>query len=187
MTDFEGSRSEFLNLLAELGEQPAFIRRATAVEETTEHLNRQCRSVYESLTKWPRIHLANLTYRVGDNWSKCGEILTNPTDMDAFRDLATQWGSADARVTERHWTMRRAMREFINSAERFNRSWIYSLDQLNFDQANEARRKYNQYYPVEKECAFGGQLGSWKFETVDMLTRDSVLEQLPPLPTAQIR
>jgi hypothetical protein len=67
--DFQGSRGEFLKSLAELGEDPAFIRRAQSVEVAWSQLRAQCKAQREMMLRWPWMHLSILAARLNDNWS----------------------------------------------------------------------------------------------------------------------
>ena len=56
-SDYEGSRLEFLKILVELGEEPAFLRRSRQVSEALEHLHDEaivCASWRVGASKTPR-------------------------------------------------------------------------------------------------------------------------------------
>ena len=66
MFDYEGSRSEFLKLLSECGEEPAFLARARAPQMALDELLNACNSKREEMLKWPKFYLAILAERVGN-------------------------------------------------------------------------------------------------------------------------
>ena len=81
MSDYEGSRSEFLKLLAEMGEEPAFIARPLAPGDALEALLQACEAKRNELLKWPKFHLAALAQRVRGDWSRLGSLLAGPEDV----------------------------------------------------------------------------------------------------------
>jgi len=59
MFDCEGSRGEFLKILAEFGEEPAFIARGLAPQIALDEFVRSCRSQLAKMFEWPKRHLAD--------------------------------------------------------------------------------------------------------------------------------
>ena len=66
--DFEGSRTEFMELLAAQDELPAYILRAQRVEEVWESLVRRCEQEKRKLLELPRIRLAQVAALVDRKW-----------------------------------------------------------------------------------------------------------------------
>ena len=70
MFDYEGSRIEFLKILAEMGEEPAFIGRARAAEVALDALLGRCHRQRAELLEWPRRHFTVLLHRTAGDWSR---------------------------------------------------------------------------------------------------------------------
>src|SRR5215208_4681080 len=89
--DFHGSRGEFLKSLAELGEDPAFVRRAQSVDEAWSQLCEHCRSQREVMLRWPWMHLNILGHRLKHNWSPLARYLADEGQVTCFEDLYNDW------------------------------------------------------------------------------------------------
>jgi hypothetical protein len=186
MFDHEGSRLEFLKLLAEVGEEPAFIARANAVHFAYESFLQACQAKHEELLEWPRYHLANLAQRIGENWLRIAPLLVNPatvTELESFHARSPFTGSAKA-----NWyaTDRACLRQFVESAERFNRRWREYLVAIDYESVNKPRRDYNQYYPLERACAFGNERANYEFEPLNMIDIAFLEGRFPYLPIPQL-
>jgi hypothetical protein len=72
-----------------------------------------------------------------------------------------------------------ALRQFVESAERFNRKWQEHLDALDFEGVNQLRREYNQFFVLEMECAFGRQGVADGFVPLDMIDREFLVRRFP--------
>ena len=75
MIEYEGSRGEFLKLLAEMGEEPAFITRARATDKILERTLKRCQRERDELLVWPRRHFDTMRKRVADNWSRLARMI----------------------------------------------------------------------------------------------------------------
>ena len=62
-----------------------------------------------------------------------------------------------------------ALRHFLESAERFNRNWLAYIDGLDLEPVNKPRRDFNQFYVIEKSCAFGSAILTEGFEPLAMI------------------
>jgi hypothetical protein len=180
MLDYEGSRSEFLKLLAEMGEEPAFIARARAPQEALDALVRSCEAKREELLKWPRFHLAALAERVRHDWARLGRLLAEPESVKLLEALHASEPAAPAGPSDWLVTDRGALGQFLESAERFNRKWRAYVDGLDLEPVNQPRRDFNQYYVLEKACAFGSEGVADGFEPLAMIDR-AYLDQRFPL------
>lgn len=181
MFDYEGSRGEFLKVLAELGEEPAFVRRARSVTDATDELFRHCDAHREELLRWPRIHLAALADRTQQDWSRLSRFLADDEMAGIFSALYQQWEPPTRPSASWASTDRQLLVAFLESAERFNRNWERFLEQLNLDQLNQLRRNYNEYYPIEKACAFGSEHAAREFVPLEMVTIEQLRSLFPPL------
>ena len=169
MFDFEGSRSEFLKLLAALGEEPAFIARARATQFALDALIRACQAKREEMLEWPTFHLSMLANQIGENWSRLAPFLAVPESTTMLKALhATLCRNETVRPQWRD-SDQAALRRFIDSAERFNRCWHAYLDDLDLDPTNKSRRDYNQFYSLEKACAFGSERVADGFKPLEMV------------------
>jgi hypothetical protein len=81
MFDYEGSRSEFLEILAQLGEEPVFINRARAPQVALDALLTSCSVHREERLAWPRRHFASLSLRVAAQWPRLQRFLADKNDI----------------------------------------------------------------------------------------------------------
>jgi hypothetical protein len=68
-----------------------------------------------------------------------------------FEDLYQDWKlSLESRnISTNSWaSIRRILREFIDSVDRFNAAWSKFLENVNLEEINRLRRSYNKHYPV---------------------------------------
>ena len=186
MFDYEGSRSEFLRLLAEFGEEPAFIARAKAPQLALESLLHNCSAKYEELLAWPYRHLSNLAQSIGGNWLRIAPLLARPesaAELEALHARMPFQGS-----THSPWptTEKASLRQFVDSAARFNRAWRVYLVGIDYESVNKPLRDYNRYYPLEKACAFGNETLSDEFQPLDLIDLAFLESRFPYLPLPQL-
>jgi len=181
MFDYEGSRSEFLKLLAEFGEEPAFIARARAPQIALEALLHACEAKREEMLKWPKFHLSTLANQVRQDWSRLGSLLAVPESVTTLEALHA---SMAARIPEQtSWLVsdQAALSQFLKSAERFNRHWTSYIDGMDLEPVNKPRRDFNQFYVLEKACAFGSEGVTEGFEPLGMIDRADLYARFPLL------
>jgi hypothetical protein len=181
MHDYEGSRLEFLKLLAEFGEQPAFLERAQAPQVALDALLHGCEVKRKELLEWPSYHLAVLALRVGGDWVRLERWLA---DAESVAQLAALHATLPMdKNAQASWfgSDKAALGQFLESAERFNRKWQAYLDGLDLEGVNQLRREYNQFYVVELEYAFGRQGVADGFVPLEMIDRDFLGRRFPLL------
>jgi hypothetical protein len=181
MFDNEGSRSEFLKLLAEFGEEPAFIARARAPQIALDALLNTCQAKRVEMLEWPKIHLTALAQQIRGDWSRLALLLELSqsvdmlaalhTSMPAGKPVAANWPASD----------KAALVRYLESAERFNRHWRAYLDGLDLESVNRPRRDFNQFYLLEKDCAFGNERIADGFEPLAMIDRAFLHGRFPLL------
>jgi hypothetical protein len=186
MSDYEGSRSELLKILAELGEQPAFIARGKAADEALERLLESCRARREELLEWPRRHLATLAAQIGGDWRRIAPLLARPETAAELEALHSQRTLAALAPTSWPATDRGCLRQFLESAQRFNRAWRTYLAGLDYEAVNQPRRDYNRYYPLEKACAFATEMIGEEFEPLEMIDGAFLEKRFPYLPVPEL-
>jgi hypothetical protein len=181
MHDYEGSRSEFLKLLAECGEEPAFIARARAPQIALDALLQACQAKRDEMLKWPGFHLSLLAQRVGRNWSRLQYLLAARGSAELLETLHTRVPTS--KIVQTNWLSsdKVALRRFLGSAERFNRNWRTYLDGLDLEPVNRPRREYNEFYALEKACAFGIERVEEGFKPLEMIERDDLIQRFPLL------
>lgn len=189
MFDEAGSRSEFLRILADLGEEPAFVARARAPQTALDDLLRDCANKRHEMLEWPRLHLATLGDRVAWDWTRLSPLVTSPESVALLASLHAQMPSEKVIPAPFFSTDARLLEAFVDSAERFNRQWQRYVDELSLDAVNRPRRDYNRYYPVEKACAFGTESALAPFQPLEMIDRDYLRSrfELLALPTLRRR
>src|SRR5688500_7018169 len=79
MFDYEGSRGEFLKLLVEMGEEPAFLARARALQIALDAFLHSCQAKHEELLKWPKLQLSILAHQIHGDWSRLNAFFVDPT------------------------------------------------------------------------------------------------------------
>ena len=187
MMDYEGSRAEFLKLLVEMGEEPAFIGRAMAPRHALERLLESCEMQREEMLKWPRYHFSILHHRISGNWARLQTYLNCKDAKALFDDLARQIAVMNAARSPLIATERTLLRRFVDSGRRFNDAWRRYLAGTGLDTVNQLRDEYNRFYPLEKACAFGIEIPGGTFEPLPMLGHDYLAERFPLLSLPDLR
>jgi hypothetical protein len=186
MHDYEGSRSEFLKLLAQAGEEPSFIVRARSAESAFDALLQNCLAKREDLLRWPYRHLANLAQHIGGDWQRIAPLLAKPESAAELKELHARAPKQFAKIPNCSATDKGSLRQFLDSAERFNRGWRAYLADVDYESVNVRRRDYNQYYPLEKSCAFGIEMVSEDFQPLDMIDIEFLVRQFPYFPVPKL-
>jgi hypothetical protein len=181
MFDYEGSRSEFLKLLAEFGEEPAFIARARAPQIALEALLQACAAKREELLRWPKFHLSMLAQQVRNDWSRLSSLFAVPESVTMLEALHTSMPMNLAVQTNWLLSDKAALSHLLESAERFNRQWRIFIDGLDLEPVNKPRRDFNQFYVLEKACAFGSEHVAEGFEPLGMIDSENLYARFPLL------
>jgi hypothetical protein len=181
MFDYEGSRSEFLKILAETGEEPAFINRGRAPQFALDALLKSCSVHREERLEWPRRHFATLYLRTAGEWSRLQRYLAAKDDVNLFAVLECQLAPIGNAAPSILASDRALLRQFIESAARFNQDWLSFVDGSGLEHVNELREDYNRYYPMEKACAFGRDTVNEGFNSLPLLDSAFLLERFPLL------
>jgi hypothetical protein len=181
MLDYEGSRNEFWHFMAEFGEEPAFLARARAPQLALDELLRRCVAQRDELLAGPRLHWSALVKQIGGDWSRLVPFLSGPDDIALLAELDTQL--APRKNLQPDWlaTDKVLLRRFLTSAQRFNRIWTRWLEDLDLEEVNRPRRDYNQFYVLEKACAFLSERITDEFEPLDMIEVTYLEERFPLL------
>jgi hypothetical protein len=181
MFDYEGSCIEFLKLLAQFGEEPAFVARAQAPQIALEALLHDCQARHDELLKWPKFHLSKLAHQVRHDWSRLSALFTVPDSVTMLAALHASM-AVDPPV-KTNWLVsdKAALRQFLESAKRFNRHWGAYVDGFNFEPVNQPRRDFNQFYVLEKACAFGSERVTDGFEALGMIDSAYLYARFPLL------
>lgn len=181
MFDYEGSRGEFLKILAEMGEEPAFIARARAPVLALDALLKQCELHRADLLIWPRRHFTALRQRIGDDWNRLASLVVNGDASAMFTELAAQLPRLDDYRGTLFARDKRLLRQFLGSASRFNTSWNQYIENADLGEVNQLRSDYNQYYLMEKSCAFGSEMSAGTFSKLKPLNLGFLLTRFPIL------
>lgn len=183
--DYEGSRRELMKMLVEHGEEPAFIRRAQTVDEAWRQLLVTCRSQHDEMLRGPQLHFSILADHVQNDWSQVSEFLAEEDHTRYFENLYHRWKDKLKFKGHRSRWRRSCLRPlttFIESADRFDRTWTKFLQQLDLTAINRLRRDFNEYYPVEKACAFDCEaVDRLGFNALQPVTFELLHEMFPPL------
>ena len=187
MFDYQGSRGEFLQVLADVGEEPAFIQRARAANDASDELFRRCQVDWDEMLRWPRSHLKTLADRVHPDWSRLSRYLANEEGAEVLRSLYRQWESRMSPSFHWAWTNRQALTAFLESAQRFNAAWSHYLGRLDLRRINQLRSSYNQYYPIEKACALGSEHAARNFTRLGPITVEQLRSEFPLLELPELK
>ena len=169
MFDYEGSREEFLKILAEFGEEPAFIARGLAPQIALDEFIRACRVQRDTMLEWPKRHYADLYRRVGGDWFNLEQNFTSHEEVNKLNLLHGELSTDRSACSSFFQTNGAVLRQFVQSANKFNRHWTAYLDSVSLDPVNRPRSEYNEFYLLEKSCAFGRVLCVNDFVPLDMV------------------
>ena len=149
MFDYEGSRSEFLKLLAEFGEEPAFIGRALAPQIALDALQHACEAKRSEMLEWPKFHLSVLAHKIGSNWSRLNSLLAVHEDVTVLEALHASMHTN--KPVQNDWlaSNKTVLLRFLESAERFNRHWLDYLDGVDLEPVNK-RMRFQSVLPFGK-------------------------------------
>ena len=185
LEDYEGSRTEFMKMLAEHDGPPAYVLRAQRVEEAWESLVRRCQKERAELLDMCKTRLAQLGALVDHRWEAVQGLVRNDRYDLYLSQRFDEWQPklrVPLEATDSLRKIRAAMKELATSFERFNRRWETYLGNLILDHVNHERSEYNNYYLVEKSAALGSdRLAEMGFEPLELCTIDDVIEAVPYL------
>ncbi len=189
--DYEGSRGEFLKMLAEQGEEPSFLRRAKAVQDAWEDLLERCQSHRDEKLRGVRMHLGNLARQLNGDWSRLATLLADERQVSEFGALYDQWKPrlpAVIKSTSPWSTIRSSLVGFVDSVDRFNGAWLKYLRNVDLADVNRLRSDYNKFYPIEKAAAFDSEdLARLGFTPLELATVEHLHEKFPPLELPALR
>lgn len=181
MFDYEGSRGEFLKILAEFGEEPAFIARGLAPQIALDEFVRVCRAQREKMLEWPKRHFANLNCRAGGDWGQLERYFASQEEIGKLKHLDDELSSGRPTGSNLFQTNAAALRQFVQSARKFNQTWTVFLDNISLDPVNKPRREYNEFYLIEESCAFDRVMNESDFVALEMVTRNYLWQIFPLL------
>ena len=181
MFDYEGSRSEFLKLLAQCGEEPAFIARARAPQMALDALLNECKLKRDEFLKWPASYLTVLAHRVGNDWPRLGPYLANRESTGLLEALHASLCSELTAQPSWFTSDRSALNRFLESAERFNRNWLSHLESLDLASVNKPRHDFNQFFALEMACAFGNERMTEGIEPLAIIDGAYLRQRFPTL------
>ena len=174
-----------LNELMGLFDAPAFARRGQDVEYALQSLHTRCVRKREELLEMVRVRLRQWAgAAVGPaDWS---DVLRAPIE-----DLWPLSGAEEPRWAEASASLRRrraVVRDLIASVERFNARWRRFVEELDPTAINAMIADYNEFYPLEKECALGSaRLARIGFRPLAPVSAASLLAEHPALPVPEAR
>lgn len=192
--DYEGSRIELISLLAEQGEEPAFLRRHRKVVEAQQQFwnvasekHRQLRATCEDM-------LVILKEKVAGGWERLADLLIQPSDWRILEQWWIGWELPE-RAPHSHpyadqwlWSRDRALRKLLDAVKRFNATWELYVHTSDLELVNRIIDAYNEFYPLEKTCAFGiedvSRLG---FQELAKIERSQIRERFPKLEVPELR
>lgn len=191
--DYEGSRGELVRLLAEQGEEPAFVRRHRRLQESIRGLETHVLELRELELRVAKDLLGILGEKVAENWSKLSKYLVNPAESSVFEMIWSDLRIADDDRIHPYadqwlWSIHRTLRKFSDAVEVFNQRWESKLRCVKLEKVNQLIEQYNEYYPLEKSCAFGIEdIERLGFEPAEPICIGQLVEKFPKLHCPQLR
>jgi hypothetical protein len=169
---------------------PAYVRRARQVHEALDRLLERCRQQRDEWSTMVVFALGTLKGLAGD-WSSLRPLLRNDAQLERLGELWTLLKPRPrlpVEPTSSTPRLRRALRELVQSLERFNRRWAQFLLSVNLDEINELRDSYNRYYILEKECSVRSpRLARQGFAPLQPLDLAKLTALLPPFPVPELQ
>lgn len=185
MEDYEGSRTEFMKMLAEQDGPPAYVLRAQRVEDVWKQLLKRCRKERDELLDMPRTRLAQVAALIDKKWGLLAAFLRDSSNAEYLQSLHDEWQPTlrlELQATDSNTKIRKALHELDTSFSRFNRRWEKFVDDVSLRNVNYEREEYNNYYLVEKSAAFDSdRLAEMGFERLKLATHDDVYDAVPRL------
>jgi hypothetical protein len=168
---------------------PAFVRRASRVQEALDSLLARCRQERDRRLAMPRLRLGLLGALAG-NWNRLRPLLANEQQITVLQELEIEL-SPRLRVRVNPTLSERkllgAIQALRQSLEYFNGRWFAYLAPIDLTAVNAAREGYNRYYLLEKECALGSpRLARQGYRSLPAFTLDELKSLLPVLPIPEI-
>ncbi len=163
---------------------PAFVRRDRRVREAFERLRDRCQRQRDEWLDMTRTRIGMLHALAGD-WGLLAPLLADEEQLHVVRQLHVTL-EPELRVpvasTSSIRNLRRALRELVESLERFNRRWRQFLQEVDLTEVNDLREGYNRYYLLEKECAMrSARLARQRFQPFASVTREELAGRFPLL------
>lgn len=185
-----GTRFDFYQLAAQIDDL-AYVRRARIVHSHWQQLLMQCRAARTELAETANMRLGVVGALIDDDWPALQPMLVDRRDATRLAELHRQW-QPQLRVqlspTRREAKIRRALRELAASLRRFNGNWKQYVAEVDLIAINRARQGYNDYYVLEKSCAFASEyIGQHGFEPLPMLTVADLLIEFPSVVEPRLR
>ncbi|QEF97399.1 hypothetical protein Mal15_14390 [Stieleria maiorica] len=191
--DYEGSRDEFIRMLAEQGEEPAFITRRRRLDAAIEQLRWTCQTHRQTLLRGPQLHLRKIATMIDGDWSRLASRLAVPIQWRVYASLH-ETINADSQppawANQGLWAVPidRPLRDLARSVDRFNRDWEGYLNRFDLDPINQTIADFNEYYVLEKACALGREdLARLGFQPMSLLTPASLQAEFPTVELPRLR
>jgi hypothetical protein len=179
-----------MSVLAGLFDAPAYVRRARNVEGALEHVLGKARAVRAEWLAMARMRLGVLHALAGE-WQALRPWLADEDQLPLLERLRAELSPKLRLPPERTRSpraLRRALRELIESLERFNARWLEHLGKIDVTVVNQLREGYNRYYLLEKSCAVRNEaVARAGFVPMAPLDLAELLQHLPPLPVPRTR
>jgi hypothetical protein len=177
------------HVLAQYG-PPAYIRRGAQVEAAYEQLFNHCRRQRDEWLAMPRLCLGVLHTLAGE-WPRLRPLVADDGQLAVLVELETilqPRSRLETEATSSTRKLRLALRDLVESLERFNRRWQVFLPTVDLTSINQLRDGYNRYYVLEKECAVRSpRIARQGFRPLPPLAVTDLAAALPPLPVPLVQ
>ena len=190
LEEYEGSRAEFMKMLAEQDALPAYIVRANRVAQIWDDLLETCGQTYDEMLDMPRMRLGQLSAILNADWHSISNEFQQPDSANQLKRLAEDWNPQlrmDLPSSTSPRKRRAAIEDLVYSFERFNRRWQDHVEGIGLNEINFQRQQYNDYFLVEKAAALGSdKLAEMGFERLPECRKSDIFRKFPllfvPLP-----
>jgi len=163
---------------------PAFVRRDRRVREAFDRLLDRCGRQRDEWLDMVRIRIGVLHALAGD-WGSLAPLLAYEEQLHILQQLHVTLEPklrVPIKPTSSPRILRHALRELIDSSERFNLRWRQFLEEIDLTEVNDLREGYNRYYLLEKECALrSARLARQRFQPFASVTREELAARFPVL------
>jgi hypothetical protein len=185
-----GDEDRVLQELVGRYDAPAYVRRARAVEGAYQDLLARCRVQKAEWAAMVRLRVGQL-FALAQTPEALQPLLADEAQLQMLCELHADM-APELRVpvepTRSQWTLRAALRDLIESIERFNRRWQEYLRDFDVSYVNTLREGYNRYYLLEKECAMrSAAVARRGFSRLEPLRPEEVAELFPPIQVPRLR
>ncbi len=166
------------------GGVPAFVNRSQRIQEAWNKIKIQCERQRDEWRGMVRLRIGTLKALVVQ-WQYLLPLLQDKNQIAKLEELHQEMKPelrSPPKPTLSMKQFKKSLLELVESLNRFNHRWQGFVENLDLGGINKLRRKYNEYYILEKECLVRSPLIARKgFQPLPPLTHQDLLAEFPLL------